>query len=85
MFRPFLGKAYRDWEQATDSKQHITHICSMTFTVEPSKERTRVSRWSQKVLIQTEVKEMEPEIGNSLEACADQRTKARRVHLMLTN
>lgn len=48
MFRPFLGKAYRGWEQATDSKQHITHICSMTSTAEPSKERTRVSRMEPK-------------------------------------
>lgn len=58
MFRPLLGKTYRDWQQATDSKHHIKHICSMTGTVEPPKKKPKnqriwVSEWSHKVLIQT--------------------------------
>lgn len=60
IFRPLLGKAYRDWQQASASKHQPTHICSMTVTVESpktNKKRITVSQWSHKVLIQTRQKE----------------------------
>lgn len=41
MFRPLLGKAYRDWQQASASKQQPTHICSMTVTMEPPKAKKK--------------------------------------------
>lgn len=42
-FRPLLGKAYRNWQQATDSKAHNTHACSMTVAGEDTKKKkTRI-------------------------------------------